>query len=59
MKYTASQIKQWDVQRRSFDSGWKPARSINHTCESWISRIRNAYGVLIGKYDALDWEEKC
>jgi hypothetical protein len=62
MKYTATEIKNWDVSAGRTSHGitvWKPARSLNHTCESWISRIKNAYGVLTGRYDALDWEEKC
>ncbi len=53
MKYTAQQIKNWDVQR---GPDCKPARSLNHTVESWRSRIRNAWRVLVGRYDALDWE---
>jgi hypothetical protein len=58
MKYTARQIKSWDVFRGSnFSNNYYPSRSLNHTLESLRSRIRNAWGVLIGKYDALDWEE--
>ena len=55
MKYTARQIKNWDVDAE-FNGKYIPARSMNHTCESWKSRIKNAFLVLIGKYDALDWE---
>ena len=57
MKYTATQIKQWDVQSCKYGSRWVPERGLNHKFESWKSRIANAWGVLVGKYDALDWEE--
>jgi hypothetical protein len=58
MKYTARQIKAWDVLRGSNKSDvYYPARSLNHTVEPLMSRIKNAWGVLTGKYDALDWEE--
>ena len=56
MKYTATQIRQWDVDTER-GGKWGPARCINHKFESWGSRIRNAWCVMIGKYDALDWEE--
>ena len=32
-----------------------PARPENYKFDSIILRIKLAYGVLIGKYDALDW----
>ena len=54
MKYTARQIKAWDVQ---VSPHWHPARPLNYQHESWISRIKHAIGVLFGKYDALDWEK--
>ena len=58
MKYTARQIKAWDVSRGTNKSNeWYPARSLNHKHESLLSRIKNAWGVLTGKYDALDWQE--
>lgn len=53
-KYTAKQIKNWDVQQAP---DWKPARPINYRYESIFFRIRLAFGVLTGKYDALDWED--
>lgn len=53
MKYTTNQIKQWDT----LDSNTgKLVRSLNHKFEPILNRIRNSFGVLIGKYDALDWE---
>lgn len=36
---------------------WIPARPINYICDTWADRFKHAWGVLIGKYDTLDWEE--
>lgn len=55
-KHTATSIKNWDVQSSSDGKSWKPARCINHQYDSMWLRIKLAWGVLIGKYDALDWE---
>lgn len=35
---------------------WIPARPENYKFDSISSRIKQAWGVLTGKYDALDWE---
>lgn len=54
MKYTATQIRQWDVSRGDADGNWRPARPITY----WkFRRFKLAWLVLIGQYDALDWEE--
>lgn len=52
--YTAEALRNWDMSR---SPDWKPARPINHQCDGWLKRIRLAYGVLIGRYDALNWED--
>jgi hypothetical protein len=60
MKHTATEIKKWDVSCGVTKHGitiWKPARALNYTCDSMIDRIKWAFGVLTGKYDALDWED--
>lgn len=56
MKYTAREIEDWteDVET---PNGWVPARPLNHQLEGWRQRIKDAWGVLTGKYDALDWGE--
>jgi hypothetical protein len=54
MKYTAKEIKNWDA---DVGPNWIPARPINYQYESWLSRIKNAWLVLTGRCDALDWEE--
>ena len=56
-KYTAKEIKDWDTDVQCRDYTWIPCRSENHKFESWETRFKNAWGVLIGKYDALDWQE--
>lgn len=55
-KYTATQIKRWDVECE-VDNKWVPCRCINHKFDSVVDRIMWAWGVLVGKYDALDWDE--
>ena len=56
MKYTAQHIKKWDV---SFEKNgqWIPCRPINFTMDSILDRFKCAFGVLTGRYDALDWEQ--
>lgn len=36
---------------------WIPARGENYKFDSLLTRLKGAFGVLTGKYDALDWEE--
>lgn len=57
-KYKPTQILRWDVNRQSPHTGrWVPARSENYRADSLWTRLRLAWGVLIGRYDALDWDE--
>lgn len=56
MKYKASTIKKWGSDAL-INGRWIPARPINHKYESCIRRVKHAWGVLIGRYDALDWED--
>lgn len=51
-RYTAQQIKDWDVSR---GPRWIPCRPV--TFWKLTIRIRLAWGVFIGRYDALDWED--
>lgn len=55
MIYTAQSIQQHETHR---GPDWKPARPVNHTCDTWAERLRHAWGVLTGTYDALDWEDR-
>lgn len=36
---------------------WLATRSLNYRFEGWRSRLKAAWGVLRGKYDAFDWRE--
>lgn len=54
-KYTAHEIKNWDMAR---GPDWKPLRPINHICHGIAKRLKLAFGVLVGRYDALDWEDQ-
>lgn len=53
-KYTANQIKNWDV---SCSPYWLPARPKNYRVDGVFMRLKLAWRVLIGRYDALDWQE--
>lgn len=56
MKWTAKAIKNWDVETQTSDGRWIPARpyAVN---EPLLTKIKDAWMVLIGKYGALDWED--
>lgn len=56
-KYTAKQIQNWDSSAQIKPGVWAPARPLNHTVDGWRRRVVLAWGVLTGKYDALDWQE--
>ncbi len=53
-KYTAHEIKNWDCAR---GPDWKPARPMNHEVDGLFMRLRLAWAVFRGRYDALDWED--
>ena len=64
MKYTAKQIKAWDTDlERSGE--WSPARPESYYSSPFsvqrfklfVARVKNALGVVSGKYDVLDWED--
>ncbi len=57
MIFTPIQIKKHDVTSSKDGITWKPCRPINYTAESWRFRLKNAWRVLIGRYDVLDWED--
>lgn len=38
--------------------GWIPARALNQSMVPWYRRIGAAWGVLTGRYDALDWRDR-
>lgn len=55
--YTAKVIKQWDCNIESED-GWIPARPVGHNLFPFMFRFYLAWLVLVGKFDAIDWEDK-
>lgn len=54
MVYTPQEIRRWQSMR-GVPQGWIPDRGLMHTIEPLSSRIINAWRVLTGRYDALDW----
>ena len=55
MKYTAQEMKKWDVNYDAGTLGWLPRRPENYKFESLRNRLSNAWRVLTGDYDVLDW----
>lgn len=55
--FTASEIARWTVAEEHEPGRWRPARccAINH--REWRFRLRLAWRVFTGRYDALNWEE--
>ena len=51
-KYTPQQIKDCGV---FHGPRWIPYRP--YTPWKFVTRLRLAWGVFVGRYDALDWEE--
>lgn len=60
MRYTAHQIRHWDTERmHAGNKLWVPARPLNYGgLRKKLNQIKIAWGVLTGKYDALDWEDQ-
>jgi hypothetical protein len=53
-KYTAREIKTWEVAR---GPDYRPARPLNYQLDGLKRRLKLAWAVFIGRYDALDWED--
>jgi len=53
--YHADEIKNWSHQREISPGNWVPARPLG--LQGWFPtiRLRAAWKVLIGEYDALKW----
>jgi len=55
--FTASEIANWHVSEEVEPGKWRPARP----CSFWgfrhsLTRLRIAWHVFTGKYDALNWQ---
>ena len=58
MLWTAKQLKDWDTTTPSMKhNAWIPARCQTRK-PGLISRIKTAWHVFTGKYDAVNWEEE-
>jgi len=58
-RYLAMQIADWKQFKISKDGKRKvPSRPDNHKFDSLFTRLKLAFGVLIGKYDALNWDNE-
>lgn len=56
-KYDAYEMKHWDCEEKLPGSKyWRPARPYGWRGVMLIHRIKLAWLVFIGRYDALDWE---
>ena len=53
--YTAIEIQNWNVSEER-NGKWVPKRC-SKQYRSLSQRMKEAWGVFTGKYDALDWEE--
>mgnify|MGYP005993533111 CR=1 FL=1 len=56
MIYKANDLRHWNVEHE-IDGRWLPARPLDHSLFPRL-RIVEAWRVLIGRYDALDWEDQ-
>ena len=57
MVYSARSIKNWDCDNEFAPGSWGPARPIQFggLYGFWL-RAMAAWGVLVGRYDALKWD---
>lgn len=54
--YTPEVLKAWEVSAGLADGRWVAARPYGHNmCSFWL-RLRTAWRVFTGRYDALRWE---
>ena len=55
--FTASEIANWHVSEEVEPLKWRPARPCGfYGFRHSITRIRIAWRVFVGKYDALNWQ---
>lgn len=56
--WTAQEIQAWDVAESSDGTEYRPSRPMDDGFRHpFWHRWKVAFGVLVGKYDALDWGE--
>lgn len=58
-KYMASEIVGIKSSVQTGKRGqWIPARPINYRSDSWRWRLKQAWRVLTGRYDCVDWGDQ-
>ena len=55
MLYTAQELTEWENHQDAGTSGWIPARPDGWKIEGLLNRIHNAWKVINGDYDVVDW----
>lgn len=60
-KYTAKELKEHETFSRvpmpkAKGAYWYPARPENYRFDGFFKRLKLAWGIFRGKYDALDWQ---
>lgn len=56
--WTARELKEHAISTEHPSGEWIPARPITSYGLRWWRNLKMAWGVLTGRYDALDWEEE-
>lgn len=56
--YTAKQMKEWSSYESKDDGPYVPSRPLPFYGLCLKRTLKLAWGVLIGKYDALDWGDR-
>ena len=54
--YTASRLQSWDVAMQLPNGRYIPARPEGHNLYSFAHRVKIAFRVFTGQYDAVDWD---
>lgn len=59
--YSPHEIRQWSTDAEVRPGVWRPARpcGFTHWRCCWRMHLRIVWGVLVGKYDALNWDADC
>jgi len=57
MVYNADRLKEWSEQAE-VEGKWVCARPINYQVVTFRERLRVAWRVFRGKYDALEWTKQ-
>jgi len=56
--YSAKELAEWELHKKVKGGFWVPARPDNYKFDSWKARIFQAWNVLLGRFDAVIWEDE-